>query len=137
MKLILKAIGKTLFFCALPVIVVGMLKLAGDVGIIIGAILAISALFGWAYKEEKDKVERQKKLEEAHKRAIACKRVEEEFYRLMFMIDNEYSFGQVQNQAREVYEAAYEASYYEVSPATYRIRWEDKIKRVMKDKNYL
>lgn len=137
MKLILKAIGKTLFFCALPVIVIGILKLAGDVGIIIGAILAISVLFGWAYKEEKDKVERQKKLEEAQRKADTRKRVEEEFYRLIFMMDNEYSFGQVQNQARDVYEAVYEASYYEVSPATYRIRWEDKIKKLMKDKHYL
>lgn len=137
MKLILKAIGKTLFFCALPVIVIGALKLAGDAGMILGAILAIAALFSWSYKEESDKEKEAKELEKLRKKADARKRVEEEFYRLLFMIDNEYSFGQVQNQARDVYEAVYEASYYEVSPATYRIRWEDKIKKLLKDKHYL
>lgn len=137
-KLICKAIIKTLLICALPIMVVGILELLGNVAIIAAGVAALAVLFYWAYNTEVDKqAAKEEAKREEEKRAKAYEAVDKEANILFRYVEEEYDCKTVHQQVQTLLDAVHAAKYYEKLPHTYVSHWYDKIANLLKSKNYL
>lgn len=137
-KLICKAIIKTLLICALPIFIVGILKVLGNVAIIAAGVVALAVLFYWAYTTEVDKqaVKEDAKREE-EKRAKVYEAVDKEANILFRYVEEEYDYKTVHQQVQTLLDAVHKAKHYEKLPNTYTAHWYDRIANLLKSKNYL
>lgn len=137
-KIICKAIIKTLLICALPIIVVGILELLGNVAIIAAGVAALAVLFYWAYNTEVDKqAAKEEAKREEEKRAKAYEAVDKEANILFRYVEEEYDCKTVHQQVQTLLDAVHAAKHYEKLPHTYVSHWYDKIANLLKNKNYL